>query len=278
MLHSPVAYAIAGLLSVSLGHVCAADIPGLPQGSKAQPASASVPAFVRPKAVESGNRAKKSGEELECLIEPRLVVNVGSPVEGTLSKVFVDRGSVVSAGQIVAQLNSNVETATVDLKRAQEEFGKRKVERNEELFKKDLISAMDRDELATQARIAALERRQQEEVLAQRTIRSPITGVVVERYLAPGDRVQQEKILKLAQVDPLNVEVVAPVEMFGSIKVGMSGVVSLEPLLKGRYAARVVIVDKVVDAASGTFGVRLELPNRGNLIPAGIKCGVTIGH
>jgi multidrug efflux pump subunit AcrA (membrane-fusion protein) len=39
----------------------------------------------------------------------------------------------------------------------------------------------------------------------------------------------------------------------------------------------VVVVDKVVDAASGTLGVRLELPNPDNKIPAGIKCRVTFG-
>jgi multidrug efflux pump subunit AcrA (membrane-fusion protein) len=34
------------------------------------------------------------------------------------------------------------------------------------------------------------------------------------------------------------------------------------------------VVDRVVDAASGTFRVRLELANPGNRIPAGIKCAV----
>ena len=32
--------------------------------------------------------------------------------------------------------------------------------------------------------------------------------------------------------------------------------------------------DRVVDAASGTFGVRLELPNPGYRLPAGLKCKV----
>ncbi len=36
---------------------------------------------------------------------------------------------------------------------------------------------------------------------------------------------------------------------------------------KRKYIADVTIVDKVVDAASGTFGVCLELPNPGNHIP-----------
>ncbi len=224
--------------------------------------------------MQSGNAGKKLGDEMECLVEPHLVTSLGSPVEGTLSEVLVDRGSSVTKGQVVAKLNSMVEAATVNLKSAQKEFGERKVERNEELFRKQLISANEKDELETQTRIAALELKQQQEVLALRTIVSPLTGVVVERFLGPGERVGTDKILKIAQIDPLNVEVVAPVELFGSVRVGMTGEVRFQPMLQGSFRARVVVVDKVVDAASGTFGVRLELANPGGRIPAGIKCRV----
>lgn len=222
--------------------------------------------------VQSGNAGKKLGDEMECLLEPHLVANIGSPVEGTLSHVLVDRGAQVVKGQVVARLNSSVEAANLDLRKAQEEFGKRKVERNVELFRKELISASEKDEIETQTRIAELEVRQQQQVLDQRVIRSPLDGVVVERYLAPGERVANEQILRIAQVNPLNVEVIVPVELFGAIKQGMAADVSLDPLLSGTYKARVAVVDRVIDAASGTFGVRLELPNSGNKIPAGIKC------
>jgi multidrug efflux pump subunit AcrA (membrane-fusion protein) len=113
-------------------------------------------------------------------------------------------------------------------------------------------------------------------VLNQRTISSPINGVVVERYLSPGEHISQEKIFKIAQIDPLNVEVIVPVELFGSVKPGNFGEVRLDPLLPGTYKAKVTVVDRVVDAASGTFGVRLELPNPGNKIPAGIRCAVKL--
>lgn len=222
---------------------------------------------------QAGDR-QRGADYMSCLLEPSLVANVGTPVEGTLNEVLVDRGSEVRKGQVVARLNAAVEAATVTLRQAQEAYGQRKVARNEELFKQDLISASDKDELETQTRLAGLELKQQQEVLNLRTIISPLTGVVVERYLAPGDRVSQEKILKLAQIDPLNVEVVVPVHMFGSIKLGMDGQIRLSPLLNGNYTAKVVVVDRVIDAASGTFGVRLQLPNPGYKIPAGIRCGV----
>lgn len=226
--------------------------------------------------LRSINAGKQLGDEMDCMIEPRQVSSVGSAVEGTLAEVLVDRGSFVTKGQVLARLRSPVETATVALREAQAEFGERKVERNKELFRKELISANEKDELETQTRLAKLELAQQRANLAQRTIRSPFAGVVVERYMSPGEHIGSDKILKLAEIDPLNVEVVAPVELFGAIRTGMTGEVRLTPLIDGVYKARVSAIDKVIDAASGTFGVRLELPNHGGHIPAGIKCKVRI--
>jgi len=226
--------------------------------------------------LRSINAGKQLGDEMDCMVEPRQVSSVGSAVEGSLAEVLVDRGSFVTKGQVLARLKSPVETATVALRDAQARFGERKVERNQELFRKELISANEKDELETQTRLAKLELAQQLANLDQRTIRSPFAGVVVERYMSPGEHISNDKILKLAEIDPLNVEVVAPVELFGAIRAGMTGEVRLAPLISGVYKARVSAIDKVVDAASGTFGVRLELPNHGGRIPAGIKCNVRI--
>lgn len=40
--------------------------------------------------------------------------------------------------------------------------------------------------------------------------------------------------------------------------------------------SRVKIVDKVMDTASGTFGVRMEIANEDSRLPAGIKCRVGV--
>ena len=231
-----------------------------------------------PAQLQSGNRGRRLGDEMECLVEPSLVVNLGSPVEGTLSEVLVERGSDVRQGQAVARLHAAVETANLNLRRAQLEYGERKLQRNEDLFKKELVSASEKDELSTQVRLAELEVRQAEAIVNLRTITSPVTGVVVERYLAPGDRVAQDKIMRIAQIDPLHVEAVVSVELFGRIRVGSSADVRLDPLITGVQKAVVTVVDRVVDPASGTFAVRLRLPNPSGRIPAGIRCMVRFGR
>ena len=100
---------------------------------------------------------------------------------------------------------------------------------------------------------------------------------LVERFMHPGEFPKQEKILKIAQIDPLRVEVYAPVALLGKITVGSTAYVKPEPPVPGEYAAKVTVVDRVVDAASGTFGVRLELPNHELKLPAGLKCTVRFG-
>ncbi|MGQ9647143.1 MAG: efflux RND transporter periplasmic adaptor subunit [Thermodesulfobacteriota bacterium] len=239
--------------------------------------------------------------EHEGVIEPFRVVKVGSAVPGTLETVEVDRGDFVKKGQILAKLQSGVEKATMEAARARAEmdasirsrqaqldFSIRKQQRNEQLYKKEALPLSQMDEVETSRvlaemqlqeaienkRLAELDYKRAVEVFNRMIIRSPISGVVVERYLSPGEYIEDQAILKLAQLDPLNVEVILPVHLLPSVKVGMKAKVIPEAPIGGQYVAQVKVVDRVIDAASGTFGVRLELPNPNLRLPAGLKCKV----
>jgi hypothetical protein len=96
--------------------------------------------------------------------------------------------------------------------------------------------------------------------------------VVLERLLSPGESAGASPILRLARLDPLRVEAFLPVDLLGKITPGMSARVM--PEVGGAHAATVAVADRVADPASATFGVRLELPNPGYRLPAGIRCRV----
>jgi RND family efflux transporter MFP subunit len=244
-------------------------------------------------------------QEFDGLIEPYVIVNVGTPVTGVIDSVTVDRGDNVKEGQVLATLKSDVEKATMELARARVEmeatikakqekleYEKRREQRMKGLYSQKVLPFQDWDEVETKRvlaehelaealenkRLAELERNRAIEVVYRMTIRSPIDGVVVERFLSPGEYVEQQPIMKLAQIDPLNVEVILPVEMLGDVKKGMRAKVIPEKPMNSVYRAEVTIVDRVVDAASGTFGVRLELPNSDYRLPPGLKCKVIFLH
>ncbi len=212
---------------------------------------------------------------LRGLLEPNEKVSISSQVPGIIQRVLVERGDKVKKGQVLVRLKSGLEKATVAVAQTRVEFGQRKSVRNQELFKKQLISINEKDEIETEIKLSLLELREAEERLALRNITSPIQGVVIERLHGPGDYVGEDAVLIVASIDPLNVEVVVPVAQFGSIRKGMRAEVRPEAPVGGTYIATVVIVDRVIDAASGTFGVRLLLPNPSNKLPAGLNCDVT---
>lgn len=213
-------------------------------------------------------------ERFEGLVEPYVEVKISSGVPGILDEVLVQRGDFVKKNQVLVRLQSDVEKATCDLTRAKAEFAERRARRNRELAKRQMISSNDSDELETEAQILQLELKEQEARLKLRTITSPIDGVVVKRSYSPGEFVQDEAIMELAQIDPLRVEVVVPMKLYGKISVGMRADVEWEAPVVGLQRAVVKVVDPVVDAASGTIGIRLELPNPKRELPAGTKCWV----
>ena len=110
---------------------------------------------------------------LECLLQPSRVVNIGTPVPGVLASVLVERGDVVRKGAALARLDSRAQKAAVELSRARSEYAVRRVERNEELYREDLVSNQERDELITERQLADLELKERLVQLERRTITSP---------------------------------------------------------------------------------------------------------
>ena len=243
-----------------------------------------------------------AAREFDCVIEPQQTVKLASPVVGMIARLDVDRGDIVRQGQVVGKIEDGVEAASLALARARAsndspvksaearvQFLGHKYERLKELHTKSVSPLASLQEAEAEARVAEqqlkeaqlnrefarLEVAHAEEVLNQRALRSPINGVVVERLLVPGEyRNDQSPVLTLAQIDPLRVEVFVPTAYVGQIRIDSKAEVRPEQPVGGIHIATVTVVDRVLDAASGTFGVRLALPNPDLALPGGIRCKV----
>ena len=148
------------------------------------------------------------------------------------------------------------------------------VDRRQEAETEAEVARLDLEAAEENRRAAELELRRAMAVLERRTIRSPISGYVVENLLSAGEVVDEETILRLARIDPLQVEVILPSTHYGAIQPGMRGEVTPEGPGAEVHEARVSVVDRIIDPASSTFGVRLELPNPEHTIPGGLRCQV----
>lgn len=236
---------------------------------------------------------------VDCVINPYRVVDISSPVPGVIEKLYVERSQQVSAGQVVAELEASVERANVELARyragVQSEIGLGQVNVNFDQLRKQRVASLHEKQNISeenaqqierevqlsrwklrQARelldIRKLELRRAEEQLRLKSIRAPFDGFVLDTFKHRGEYVEEQSILRLAQLDPLVIETIVPMEYFGTISAGMQAEIRPEVLLKENLVGTVTVVDRIGDTASNTFGVKLSLPNPDNRIPAGLKC------
>ncbi len=236
-----------------------------------------------------------------CLIGPERVADIGTAVTGLVESISVDRGDTVRQGQPLVWLASEVEragaqaaqvraTIDADIRAAEANFAlaRQRHVRVAGLVAEGFVTPLaveqaqaERDvaeQKVEQARAqktiqghdAALVRAQ----LGQRTLKSPISGVVIERFVNAGERAEDKPLLRVAMLDPLRVELVMPASRWASVARGDR--IAVVPELPGATSllAKVTHIDKIIDAASNTFRVRLSLPNPGNRLPAGARCKV----
>ncbi len=237
--------------------------------------------------------------ELDCLIKPKMYVEVSSAVDSVVEKILVDTGEVVTRGQPLLQLEASIEKAKlklarlqagsdneIDNRKVQLSYAKRYLKRMQNLLAQNSVSQYEKDKAATEVELAQIElekAREKKRVaqlnlelaqaqLALKTIRSPIDGIVVDRYAMVGESVYGRSIMKLAQIDPLMVELIAPTEYFGLIEQGMRAEIRPEQPAGETFTATVTLADQLIDPASGSFTVRMELPNPDERLVAGVNC------
>jgi RND family efflux transporter MFP subunit len=253
--------------------------------------------------ITTSNASPEVLSDMDCVIEPSALIELGSAVPGLIAESYFDRTDFVNQGAVVARLESSVEEVTlaiaeqvansstaVNLRRITAKFGDRTRARNELMLKTASVSRQVMDQVTTEAKVASLQVAQEREgkllaeleveraqaSLNRREIRSPFSGTITQRYKSAGEYVDSDAIYQVAQLNPLNVEVIVPIEYLGTVETGMTAQISLDvPGFEHKVLeAMVRRIDSVADAASATYGVRLTLDNPDMTIPSGVRCQV----
>ncbi|WP_253822023.1 efflux RND transporter periplasmic adaptor subunit [Vibrio sp. 99-8-1] len=213
--------------------------------------------------------------QLSCLLAPSREVELSSAVQGVVKSLPVELGDRVKKGQVVMTLDSTVEQAALNTVKARLEFASRKVERNADLFKKNLISDNEQDEMLTEQRLAAFQLTEVRVRLQQRKTMSPLDGVVVEKLKEPGEFVDETPFLRIVSLNPMHAEVVLPAEYYGEINRGRD-VTLITSGDNARFKGKIKTVDPVIDAASNTFAIIVQLDNKKGQLTAGLRCRVEL--
>ena len=229
-------------------------------------------------------------------LEATNTVIVGTQVSGVVEKIYVDFNSVVSKGQLLAELDkatlqASLDYAQADLLKSQSEFDYQEANYNRmnELHKKDLISDSEFD-LATynykkslamlqssQANIKKAERN-----LSYASVYSPIDGVVLNRAVEVGQTVTASmntpELFTIANdLSEMQVEANVDEADIGMAKEGQSVEFSVDAFPNDKFNGEIAEVRLQPTESSNviTYTVIVSAPNPELKLKPGMTASIT---
>lgn len=196
---------------------------------------------------------------------------------GVLTEVLVEAGARVTAGQVLAQLDSEAEEIARDRAALAVEMAADTVERYERLRDARTLTEVQRKDAANELQNARLALREAENTLQRRSITAPIGGIVGIVPVETGDYVTpQTPITTIDDRSTILVDFWATERFAAIIEVGQE--VRADPIaLPGeRFTGRVTAIGSRIDRDSRTLQVRAEIDNAGDTLRPGMSFRVTM--
>jgi len=210
-------------------------------------------------------------------IEAEEETDVVAKVGGVVEKIFSEEGNYIKKGQVLAKLDDEkllvqVEQAKATLKKLENIY-----QRNEELFKKSLISAEEfqRTKYEYEHQKAAFDLAQLD--LNYSSIRAPISGVVAERKVKVGNMVlPNQATFRVTSLDPLLAVLHVPERQIAKLRVGQSAKLGIDAVKDKEFVGKIKRISPVVDPATGTVKVTVEMHDPSRQLKPGMFARLNI--
>ena len=230
-------------------------------------------------------------------IEPITKVDVGTQVSGTISHIYVDYNSVVTKGQLLAELDRKLleaelksEMANLKSSKSEFEYQDKNFKRLHQLHEKNLISETEYEEALYQYEKAqqAYEKAQATLVKAQSnldyaTIYSPIDGVVLSREVEEGQTVvasfETPTMFTIAN-DLRKMQVIADVDEadIGQVLEGQRVTFTVDAFPDDTFEGDVtqVRLNPTTESNVVTYEVVIDAPNPELKLKPGLTANITV--
>lgn len=238
-----------------------------------KPSEATTPVLVRGVTrVDRSDYVALSGET-----EALRTANVGFMVPGLVRAVNLKEGDAVDTGQVIAELDPtdyqlNVDLATAQLDRAEDEFARAK-----SMFDKKGIPADDFNKAEIAVRMARTQASMARKKLGDTRLASPLTGIVARRGIEPGEQTGPGfPAFTIMQVDPLQIRVGVPESEIARLAVGQRADIRIPSLKDASFSGTIRLVGIAADPASRTYTVKAEVLNSGHRLRPGMIAEVRL--
>ena len=192
-------------------------------------------------------------------------VDVRSRTSGQVVEILREEGDRVREGTVLARLDSEEPTLQVHRMEVAYQDARRAFERDEKLFKRELLSKDRYENSRGQMDGAHAELAQARLNLSYTTIASPLNGTLTIRSVEVGNMVTvNQAVFSVADFDPLLARIRIPEKNMGKVAIGQGARVAVESAPGRVFRGVVKMISPVVDPESGTIKVTIQVPGRGN--------------
>ena len=233
------------------------------------------------------------------VVKPQQSATLRFLIPGTISELHVAEGQSVKRDDPLVSLDDRLALARLriaetaanrsgELEHAatQLEFGEKQLARVEALFVRKAVSELELEEQrSTVARARAVHKSQleaqalatcqfalAEEQHRSMTLFSPFDGVVTQIHENIGASIEPgTTIISVANLQTLQVEMHTPVSMYGRMKAGDQLLLDAEKPVSKTIEATVLTVSPIINSASETFRVVVQINNTDERLPAGFS-------
>jgi HlyD family secretion protein len=230
-------------------------------------------------------------------INPVTLVSVGTQVSGRVSKLYVDFNDKVEKGQVLLELDDALFTAqiaqtqgTVRNAEASVELAKANEARSRSLFEQEFVSRQELDQSvqalkSAQAVLASARAQLQRDRtnLSYSIIRSPVSGIVIDRQIDIGQTVaasfQTPTLIKIAQdLSKMQIDTSFAEADIGNIKVGQLAKFSVDafPNLNFEGVVKQIRLNPVTTSNVVSYNVVISVDNSDNILLPGMTAYVNI--
>lgn len=239
-------------------------------------AASTLPAYGQPAAlavIVAQVTARPLADRVEALGTARAneSVDITSPVSDLVRQIHFDDGDIVSAGQVLVELDYTAEQAELRAAQAQLKEKRSVLARARELKSKSLVSQAELD--LAQAEVDSLVARGAalEAAIADRVIRAPFAGVLGLRQISPGAFVTPGQLIStLYDLSVLKIDFTVP-ETRALRLAPQARIIARSQYLPGeQFPARVEAISPGVDVATRSVGVRGLMPSPDSRLKPGM--------
>ena len=204
-------------------------------------------------------------------------VDMTSQVAGIVTEVYLESGADASRGSSLVQLDVAVETADLASAKATLQEAEVAFQRQEDLIAKRVTSEANLDTARAKRDTAMAAMKKIEAVIAQKTIKAPVSGRLGIRKVNKGQYVSPGMALvSLQALDPIRVDFPMPEQTIGRLKTGQALELAVDAFAGQVFKGVVETLDARVAQDTRTLLVRAQLPNPDRKLLPGMFANVTV--